>query len=59
MGGEGGFLVKFDGKDAFRCYFVAFDYDEWRYTANNDKPKPLPHVKNISVVVENDPLEAK
>ena len=59
MGGEGGFLVKFDGKDAFRCYFVSFDYDERRYTVNNKEKHNLPDVKNISVVVENDPLEAK
>jgi len=32
---EGGFLVKFDGKEAFRCYAVAFDYDERQYIVND------------------------
>ena len=50
---DGGFLVKFDGKEAFRCYAVAFDYDEWQYTVNNKKPKALPkNTESISVEVE-------
>ena len=32
---EGGFLVKFDGKEIGRCYAVAFDYDERQYTIND------------------------
>jgi hypothetical protein len=39
---DGGFVVKFDGKVAFRCYAVAFDYDEWKYTINNEKTQSLP-----------------
>jgi hypothetical protein len=31
---EGGFLVKFDGKEVARCFAVAFDYDEWQYAIN-------------------------
>lgn len=50
---EGGFLVKFDGKEAVRCYAVAFDYDEWQYTINNTKKKKLPRgVETITITVE-------
>ncbi|MDD5560646.1 MAG: hypothetical protein PHT50_00735 [Candidatus Omnitrophica bacterium] len=50
---EGGFLVKFDGKEAFRCYAVAFDYDEWQYTVNNTENHKLPPlIKKINIVVE-------
>jgi hypothetical protein len=50
---EGGFLVKFDGKEVARVYSVAFDYDEWRYKLNFDDPKPLPDdVKTITVTIE-------
>jgi len=50
---DGGFLVKFDGKEAFRCYAVSFDYDTWQYTVNNKEKKDLPRdAKAISVEVE-------
>lgn len=49
---EGGFLVKFDGKEITRCYAVAFDYDEWQYVINETEKKELPRVKNISIEVE-------
>ena len=49
---EGGFLVKFDGKEVTRCYAVAFDYDEWQYTVNNIEKKEMPPVKTITVEVE-------
>ena len=49
---DGGFLVKFDGKVVTRCYAVAFDYDEWRYTINDKDKKELPRVKKISIEVE-------
>jgi hypothetical protein len=57
MGGdmdEGGFLVKFNGKKAFRCYAVAFDYDEWQCIVNNGQKKiDLPAcIKSITVKVE-------
>ena len=49
----GGFLVKFDGKEIKRCYSVAFNYDEWQYTVNNEDPKDIPKgVKKIEVKVE-------
>ena len=54
---DGGFLVKFDGKEAFRCYFVSFDYDEWFYTVNNNEKHVIPpNVKNISIIREDDPI---
>ncbi len=50
---EGGFLVKFEGKEITRCYAVAFDYDEREYTVNNKETKKLPEgVETINVVVE-------
>jgi len=39
---EGGFLVKFDGKEVERCYAVSFDYDDWQYTVNGTDKKELP-----------------
>lgn len=49
---EGGFLVKFDGKEVARCYAVSFDYDEWKYTINEKEKRELPRVKKISIEVE-------
>lgn len=50
---EGGFLVKLNGKEVVRCYAVAFDYDEWKYTVNDKEVKELPeNVESISIEVE-------
>jgi len=49
---EGGFLVKFDGKEVERCYAVSFDYDDWQYTINEKEKRGLPQVKKISIEVE-------
>jgi hypothetical protein len=50
---DGGFLVKFDSKKAFRCYAVAFDYDEWQYIINGIEKKELPpRIKSITIKVE-------
>ncbi len=50
---EGGFLVKFDGKEVTRCFAVAFDYDLREYRVNNTETKPLPgDVENITLTVE-------
>ncbi len=50
---EGGFLVKLNGKEVVRCYAVAFDYDEWKYTVNDKETKELPeNVESISIEVE-------
>jgi len=49
---EGGFLVKFDGKEVARCYAVAFDYDERQYTINDAEKKELPPVNKITIEVE-------
>ncbi len=51
---NGGFVIKFDGKEVARCYAVAFDYDEWQYTVNNTKKHKLPRVKKISIEVERE-----
>ena len=48
-----GFLIKFDGKEAERCYSVKFDYDEWIYLINDKEKKTLPNgLKSIAVEVE-------
>ena len=50
---DGGFVVKFDGKKAERCFAVAFDYDEWQYTVNETEKKELPAgIKNITIEIE-------
>jgi hypothetical protein len=50
---DGGFLVKFDGKEIERCFSVAFDYDSWEYTINEAETKPFPEdVKVITLSVE-------
>ena len=57
---EGGFLVKFDGKNDLRCASVSFNFDEWQYIVNNTEKLDLPDsVKKISIEVESEPLEAK
>ncbi len=50
---EGGFLLKFDGREITRCYAVAFDYDERQYIINGTEKKELPaDVEAITVIVE-------
>ncbi len=50
---EGGFLVKFDGKEIARCFAVAFDYDLREYTINGTETKALPEdVETITVIPE-------
>jgi hypothetical protein len=50
---EGGFLIKFDGKEVTRCFAVAFDYDKWQYTINDTIKKELPaDVETITITVE-------
>ncbi len=50
---DGGFVIKFDGKEVGRCYAVAFDYDERQYTINDTKTKELPlKVRNITIEIE-------
>ncbi|MDO8662237.1 MAG: hypothetical protein Q7K98_03330 [Candidatus Omnitrophota bacterium] len=50
---EGGFLIKFDGKEAERSYSVSFDYDDWQYVVNGTEKKKLPAgVETITVAVE-------
>ena len=50
---EGGFLVKFDGKEVERCFAVSFDYDDWQYTINGADKKELPAgVESITIEIE-------
>jgi hypothetical protein len=50
---DGGFVVKINGKEVERCYAVAFDYDEWKYTVNNKETKELPFdISSIAIEVE-------
>ena len=51
---DGGLLVKFDGKEAFRCHKVSFDYDMFTYQRNNEEPEEFPEegVGRIEVVLE-------
>ncbi len=49
---EGGFLVKFDGKEVARCFAIAIDYDEWQYKINEKEKHELPRLKKISIEVE-------
>lgn len=50
---EGGFLVKFNGKEITRCYAVSVDYDEWQYTINNTEKKKLPEgIQSITIEIE-------
>ena len=50
---DGGFLIKFDGREVTRCYAFAVDYDERQYTINDTKTKTLPLVKKITIEVED------
>jgi len=51
--GEGGFLVKFDGKKVVRCYTISFDYDANSYVVNKKDKQKLPRgVKSIIIKVE-------
>lgn len=50
---DGGFLIKFDGKEIKRCYAVSFDYDMHEYIINEKEKRELPHeVKSITIEIE-------
>ena len=51
---DGGFVVKFNGKIAFRCTSVSFDYDLFQYQCNNEPPKPFPPegIAKIEIIPE-------
>ena len=52
---QGGFLVLFNGKEAFRCWGVAFDFDTWSYRMNAEPEKPLPaKAKKFEILVEEE-----
>lgn len=50
---DGGFVVKINGKEAARCYAIAFDYDEWQYKINNKETQALPeNTESITIEIE-------
>ena len=50
---DGGYVMKFDGKEIYRCYTVSFDYDANEYKVNEEDPKLIPKgVKAIVLEVE-------
>ena len=50
---DGGFVVKFDGKEAERCYVCKFDYDDYSYEINNKEKKAIPAgTKKIEIELE-------
>ena len=51
---DGGFVVKFDGKEVFRCANISFDYDTFTYKANGQDEKAFPKdgIKKIEIVLE-------
>jgi len=50
---EGGFLVKFDGKEVTRCFAVSFDHDTHEFVINgNDKRELSPNVRSIGIEIE-------
>jgi len=54
-----GFLIKFDGKDAERCFVCKFDYDDYSYEINNKTKKPIPPgTTKIDLEVANKPGSA-
>jgi hypothetical protein len=51
---EGGFLIKFDGKEIKRCYCCKFDYDGFLYEINDMDKNSLPEsIKKIEIIVES------
>jgi hypothetical protein len=53
---DGGFLVKFDGKVAFRCADCAFDFDafEYKYTNTPAQKFPKDGIKKIEIIFEEE-----
>ena len=50
---DGGFLVKFNGKEVTRCFSVSFDYDDWQYIINDTEKHDFPKgLKTITVEFE-------
>ena len=50
---EGGFLLKFNGKEVQRCVSVSVDYDLWEYTVNAEAKKLPGDLKTVTVEVEH------
>jgi hypothetical protein len=52
---EGGFLIKFNGKEKYRCYTCKFDYDEFSYEINEGRKNSIPRkTKKIEIKIESN-----
>ena len=52
---DGGFVVRFNGKEVVRCYAIAFDYDQRLYVVNNMEKHSLPDdLETITVKIEEE-----
>ena len=50
---DGGFLIKFDGREVKRCYAASFDYDMHECVINGKERIELPvEVSTITLEVE-------
>lgn len=50
---DGGFVIKFDGVEAERCFACSFDYDVYEYVVNGKDVKPLPEgIRKIEIELE-------
>ncbi len=49
---DGGFVIKFDGKEVGRGYAVSFNYDEWTYTVNDESLDLPEEVEKIEILVD-------
>jgi hypothetical protein len=45
-------IEKFNNKEVERCYAISFDYDNWEYRVNNEKPKKFPASGISSIKIE-------
>jgi len=55
---DGGFLVKFDGKEVVRCYAISFDYDKRECVINEKERRGLPvEVRTITIDIVKQDLD--
>lgn len=50
---EGGFLIKFNGKDVQRCHSFSVDYDMWQFTVNTETKELPSDLESVTVDVEH------
>ena len=50
---NGGFVIKFNGKETARSYACKFDYNDYSYEINNKEKKEIPAgTKKIEIELE-------